>query len=159
VTRAFAAIVLVSLWLGAALLTVTVVAPGAFAVLPTRALAGDMVGRVLPVLFAGAVVVPVLALAMVPRTSRTALAMVAGGVAVVAACLALFVVDPRLAALRALVGFIDQLPPADPRRTLFGLLHAASVALLGVALLAHAALLVALIRATVRRDPSTREAR
>ena len=39
--RSVMAALLVALWLGAALLTVAVVTPGAFAVLPTRAMAGD----------------------------------------------------------------------------------------------------------------------
>ena len=52
---------LVWLWLGAALLFIAVVAPAAFAVLPSRALAGLVVGRVLPVLFwSGAVIAVIL---------------------------------------------------------------------------------------------------
>ena len=44
-------LVVLSLWLGAALVVGAVVAPAAFAVLPTRTLAGALVGRVLPALF------------------------------------------------------------------------------------------------------------
>ncbi|MDE3217575.1 MAG: DUF4149 domain-containing protein, partial [Gemmatimonadota bacterium] len=40
-----------SVWLGAAVLLAAAVAPAAFAVLPSRSLAGDLVGRVLPVIF------------------------------------------------------------------------------------------------------------
>ena len=39
-----------TLWLGAAILFAAVVAPALFAVLPSRALAGDVVARVLPVI-------------------------------------------------------------------------------------------------------------
>ncbi len=155
--RPLVALVLVAIWLGAALLTVTVVAPGAFAVLPTRALAGDMVGRVLPVLFYGAVVVPVLALAIAPEARRAFAARGSSAVAALAAVAALWLVDPRIAALRAAaVVPIDQLATTDPRRVMFGVLHAVSVALLGLAMLALAALLLVLSRAVL---PSHRAAR
>ncbi len=159
-TRPLAALILVALWCGAALLTVTVVAPGAFAVLPTRALAGAMVGRVLPVVFAGAIVVPAAVFALCPAVRRSALAVTAGIAAVVAAGVALWVVNPRIATLRAAAVLpIDQLAPADPRRAMFGLLHGVSVALLGLAMLALVALLVQLARATAGRAPSSGEAR
>lgn len=159
-TRPLAALILVALWCGAALLTVTVVAPGAFAVLPTRALAGEMVGRVLPVVFAGAIIVPAAVFALVPAARRSALAVAAGLAAALAAGVALWVVNPRIAALRAAaVVSIDQLSPADPRRTMFGLLHGVSVALLGLAMLALVALLVHLARAAAERAPSSGEAR
>jgi hypothetical protein len=54
---------------------------------------------------------------------------------------------------------IDQLSPDDPRRTMFGLLHAVSVALLGAAMLALAVLLVSRARATVRAVHPLGEAR
>lgn len=153
-TRALAAALLVTLWLGAALLAVAVVAPAAFAVLPTRAMAGTMVGGVLPTVFIGAACTPVLALSIYAPARRVALAVVPTVVAVVAAGLALLVVDPRIAALREVAVIpIDQLAPADPRRALFGVLHAVSVALLGVAMLANAALLAALVRATAKTAP------
>ena len=52
-TKSFSAIAvaLMSAWLGAALLTSASLAPAAFAVLPDRTLAGDVVGRVLAVVF------------------------------------------------------------------------------------------------------------
>ena len=54
-------VVALSAWLGAAVLVAAVVAPAAFAVLPTRTLAGALVGRVLPVLFYSGAVVGVVA--------------------------------------------------------------------------------------------------
>ncbi|MFA6166229.1 MAG: DUF4149 domain-containing protein [Gemmatimonadaceae bacterium] len=159
-TRPLAALILVALWLGAALLTVAVVAPGAFAVLPTRALAGEMVGRVLPVVFAGAILVPAAVLAIVPWARRSGVAVTASVAAAVAAGVALWVVNPRIAALRAAaVVPIDQLAPSDPRRTMFGLWHGVSVALLGLAMLVFVALLVQLARAAAERAPSSGEAR
>lgn len=159
-TRPLAAALLVALWLGAALLTITVVAPGAFAVLPTRAMAGDMVGRVLPVVFVGAIIVPALVLWIAPAARRSALAVAMALLAMLSAAAALAVVNPRIAALRLVAVIpIDQLTPGDPRRALFGLLHVASVALLGAAMLALAVLLATLARATVPRVPSSGEAR
>ena len=159
-TRPLASALLVALWLGAALLAVAVVAPGAFAVLPTRAMAGDMVGRVLPVVFAGAIVVPILVLAINPAARRAPLTVTACAASVLAALGALAVIDPQIAALRAAaIVPIDGLAPGDPRRTMFGVLHGVSVALLGLAMLAHAALLVALSRDTAARVPPTGEAR
>lgn len=155
-TRPLAATLLVALWLGAALLTVAVVAPGAFAVLPTRAMAGDMVGYVLAVVFAGAIVVPALVLWIAPAARRSALAVAMSVLAMLSAVAALAVVNPRIAALRAVaVVPIDQLVPGDPRRTLFGLLHVVSVVLLGAAMLALAVLLASLARATVPRPSSS----
>jgi Domain of unknown function (DUF4149) len=51
IDEALVQIVALSLWLGAAGLFVSSVAPAAFAALPTRTLAGAMVGRVLPAVF------------------------------------------------------------------------------------------------------------
>ena len=159
-TRPLAAALLVALWLGAALLTVAVVAPGAFAVLPTRAMAGDMVGRVLPVVFVGAIVVPALVLWIAPITRRSPPAIAMSALAMLSAAAALAVVNPRIAALRVVaVVPIDQLAPGDPRRAMFGLLHVISVALLGAAMLALAILLTTLARATVSRVPPRGEAR
>ena len=46
-----AQLALLVLWLGGAVLFAAAVAPALFAVLPTRTLAGAVVGRVLPVIF------------------------------------------------------------------------------------------------------------
>lgn len=141
------------------MLTVAVVAPGAFAVLPSRALAGEVVGRVLPVVFAGAILVPAAVFTLDPAARRSRLTVTAGLAAAVVAGVALWVVNPRIAALRAAAVMpIDQLASADPRRTMFGLMHGVSVALLGLAMLALAALLVQLARATAERAPSSGEA-
>jgi hypothetical protein len=119
-----------------------------------------MVGRVLPVVFAGAIIVPAAVLALLPVTRRSALAVGAGVAAALAAGVALWVVNPRIAALRAAAVMpIDQLAPSDPRRTMFGLWHGVSVALLGLAMLALVALLVQLARTAATHAPSSGEAR
>jgi hypothetical protein len=130
---------LLSAWLGAALLFAAVVAPAAFAVLPERSLAGALVGRVLPVLFTSGLV---LSLAGVfldrPGEGRYFLARRAAMLAIAVSCaVAQFVVAPRIARVRGeITGPLEQLPADDPRRAAFGRLHAVSVAWLGVAMVA-----------------------
>ncbi len=145
VARLTAGSVLLAAWLGAALLTAAVVAPAAFAVLPTRALAGALVGRVLPTIFVGGLVVGV---------AGAALAAGAGGafararVVLPAACallcaVAQFGITPRIQTLRAEMGpDIEALPKDDPRRAQFGRLHGVSVLFMGAAGLAAGAALV-----------------
>src|SRR4029453_4191577 len=57
VSRAVVVTVLLSAWLGPPVLLAPVVAPAAFAVLPSRTLAGALVGRVLPVVFIAGLIV------------------------------------------------------------------------------------------------------
>ncbi|MBI2795133.1 MAG: DUF4149 domain-containing protein [Gemmatimonadetes bacterium] len=133
---------LLAAWLGAALLFAASVAPAAFAVLPARALAGALVGRILPVVFVAGMGTAVLAFALDRPLGRDIPARVrAGALAVVAiACgVAQFVIAPRIGALRAEMGpVIEALAVDDPRRRAFGQLHAISVAWLGLAMLAAA---------------------
>jgi hypothetical protein len=142
-------------WLGAALLTAAVVAPAAFAVLPSRTLAGALVGRVLPSLFVSGALVGALLAALAsqdrsaPRSaSRLCVAL---GSLVAAACLvAQLAVAPRIERLReTIAGPVDALRPGDARRVAFGRLHAVSVVLLGVAMSAGVVAMVAGARASV----------
>lgn len=136
-------IVLLSLWLGGALLFAAVVAPAAFAVLPSRALAGALVGRVLPVVFSAGVLIGALSVILesVARTGawgRTA----AGAVLAIACAVAQLLVVPRIDRLRAQIsGAVEALAVDDPRRVTFGRLHAVSVGWLGVGMLAAIAAL------------------
>ena len=134
-------------WLGAALLVVLSVAPAAFAVLPTRALAGALVGRVLPVLFWSGMSIGV-ALGVLGWSSPSRLWRVAIAMALVGACAtAEFVVSPRIAQVRAQAGgAIDALGPSDPRRREFGRLHGISVAMLGIAGLSAMLALYGIVR-------------
>ena len=140
--RLQAAALLVAAWIGAALITVAVVAPGAFAVLPSRTMAGTMVGRVLPALFIAGMVIGVL-VAVVTSSAPSAGAPRWASASALLAALACFVaqfgITPRLARLRAEIGGpVDALPAADARRVAFGLLHGYNVAGLGVAMLGAA---------------------
>jgi hypothetical protein len=132
-----AALVLLSAWVGAALLVSAVVAPAAFAVLPTRTLAGALVGRVLPALFWSGVFVGVAATAMSWSLPSRPLRATAALAVVVASVVAQLGITPRIERIRAAVGGpIDALAVDDPRRLEFGRLHGLSVGMLGVATLA-----------------------
>jgi len=149
--RLQAAALLMAAWIGAALFAVAVVAHGAFAVLPTRTMAGTLVGRVLPALFVAGIVLG-LAVAVtagnpwVPGPSRRGAlaALVAAG-----ACgIAQFGITPKLDRLRAEIGGpVDALAAADPRRVAFGLLHGYNVAGLAVAMAGAVACLAFLLLA------------
>jgi hypothetical protein len=128
-----AVIALLAAWLGATLVVGAVVAPAAFAVLPTRTLAGALVGRVLPPLFWSGAAIGLVAAVAARRMQRTT-AFVAALVITAASVVAQTVVAPRIDAVRASVGGpIDSLARDDARRVAFGRLHGASVALLGIA--------------------------
>ena len=145
-TRPLVALVLLAAWLGAAVLAAAVVAPAAFAVLPSRALAGALVGRVLPPLFLAGIAVGLAACALqwgeggAGRGLRLALPVV-----VALGCAAAQLgVAPRIARVRAEIGpSVEALAPTDPRRREFGRLHGVSVLLLGAAGLAAAGALAA----------------
>lgn len=119
------------LWLGATLLFTAIVAPAVFAVLPTRALAGLVVGRVLPVLFwSGALVGLVLAFVGDGWRRVAALVLLAASLS------AQLGVAPRIERARAALGpSVEDVPADDPRRATFGRLHGISVLLLGVGML------------------------
>jgi hypothetical protein len=149
--RLLGSALLLSLWIGAGLLFVAVVAPAAFAVLPSRTLAGQLVGRVLPVLFVAGIVVG-LAAAIASRGAPHAPWRIGGGIVVAASCaLSHFWVGGRIARLRqAIGGSLESLPSSDPQRALFGQLHAISVAGLGVAGVAAIVVLVTTLAALRR---------
>jgi ABC-type dipeptide/oligopeptide/nickel transport system permease subunit len=65
---------LLSAWGGASLLTIAVVAPGAFRALPSRGLAGAMVGQVLPTVFVSGLVIG-LAVALLAEASLSFLGL------------------------------------------------------------------------------------
>lgn len=136
--RLLTSALLIAFWGGAAILTIAIVTPAAFAVLPTRTLAGALVGRVLPALFLSGIVVgaSVTAFAL-SANSRGAAATAA--LAAISCAVAQFVINPRIARMREEIGGpVDALPVDDARRVAFGLLHGYSVGGLGVAMLAAA---------------------
>ncbi|HEY9224996.1 MAG TPA: DUF4149 domain-containing protein [Gemmatimonadaceae bacterium] len=154
-TASLVQVVLLAFWLGAAVFFGSVVAPALFAVLPSRTLAGAVVGLTLPaILYSGMAVgafVLVLQVAM-RRGWRWKGRELAALITIVACGIAQFGVGPRIARLRTEIGGpIESLPFDDARRVAFGRLHGISVAWLGLAMLA--AFICGLIAArAVRRD-------
>lgn len=147
------AIVALALWLGAAALVAGVVAPAAFAVLPTRTLAGALVGRVLPVVFWSGIGIGVLAALMVRDTGG----MTLGGlvIMVLGCAVAQFVISPRIERIRAAIGGpIDALALTEPRRADFGRLHGLSVLAMGIAGVGALVALVMLLRIASTRNPT-----
>lgn len=148
-------LVVLAFWLGAAVLFSAVVAPAAFAVLPTRALAGDIVGRVLPVIFYAGIAVGLVTIALARAEAEEwqwSTAVVSGALIVATCAVAQFIIGSRIELVRSRIsGPVDALAPGDPLRLEFGRLHGVSVALLGVAMLAAAAALVAITRNLARR--------
>lgn len=149
--------ILLAAWVGAALYFSVVVTRAAFAVLPSRTLAGALVGQTLPVLFdtgmlVGAILVGA-ALLSPAGAARTA--SLAGGVAIVAlTAIARFVILARIARLRlSMSAPIDALPVGDPVRRAFGQLHAMSVGALGLAMLIGIIIAIVLAHSLSLRRP------
>lgn len=154
VTPVMIGIVLLAAWLGAATIVAASVAPAAFAVLPSRTLAGALVGRVLPVLFWSGIAVGVLAAWLGARVAGAGPLTIAAAVLVAACGVAQFVIAPRIERVRAAIGGpVDALDPSSPLRQSFGRLHGASVACLGVGGLAALIILVLLVRSVSRSVP------
>ena len=140
-------------WLGAAVLLTASVAPAAFAVLPSRTLAGALVGRVLPVVFITGMAVGLLtALAEISNGPGRPIGFAqdggwwrfGAGLAMAVCCaIAQFVITPRIERIRATIGGpVDALALDDPRRVAFGRLHGMSVAWLGAAIVAAAVIAI-----------------
>jgi hypothetical protein len=132
--------IVVAAWLGAAILVAASVAPAAFRVLPSRTLAGALVGEVLPVIFIGGIVVAMLAAVLEARGGDLRMRAMAPFIVMIIACgIAQFIIGPRIEAVRATIGgAVDALDATDPRRVRFGKLHGFSVLWMGVAMLAAA---------------------
>jgi MFS family permease len=143
-------------WLGAAGFLSIVVAPALFAVLPTRELAGEVVGRVLPGLFYSGIVLGalVIVIEVASRGSWSWRGREMLGLLIVISCIvAQAIVAPRIARLRdQIAGPIENLPTDDARRVAFGRLHGVSIAWLGIAMLAALITLVLAARTLRSRN-------
>jgi hypothetical protein len=148
---------LLAAWIGATLYFSAVVTRAAFAVLPSRTMAGALVGQTLPVLFDTGMLVGVIlvgAALLSPRgAARTA--SLAGGVSIFALMAAArFVILARIARLRlSMPAVIDSLPVDDPTRRAFGQLHAMSVGALGLAMLIGIIVAIVLAHSLSLRRP------
>jgi hypothetical protein len=136
-------LLLAGLWLGAAVYFSFAVAPSAFAVLPTRELAGTLVNRTLGIVNLSGFTVSVLLLLTLPLVKRAAsrLEIIPEAVSllllVIATAVGQWVIAARLHELRArLGGPVEGLAKSDPARVAFDALHGYSVKALMVAMLA-----------------------
>lgn len=143
--QAFAEVLLLSVWLGSMIFFSFAVAPSAFAVLPTRELAGVMVTSALSKLeVLGLVIGPLLILIQVAswraRDSSKAIKFLGLGLIclmIVAAAMSRFWISPQMVSLRAAMGgHIDDVPVTDPLRVQFNDLHQYPVTLMGTAMIA-----------------------
>lgn len=139
-----ARLLLLGMWLGAAVLFSFAVAPSAFAVLPARELAGAIVTRIIGVVNVGGCIIALLLLATAFARGRGAATKRARGVEVIALALVAlatgvghWVVGARMSALRVALGRpIDEVAADDPLRLAFNSLHGYSVAMMTTAMLA-----------------------
>ena len=149
-------LLLVALWLGAAIFFSFVVAPSAFKVLPARELAGALVSRTLAVVNVSGFVIALLALLTLPAVghavSKAARWAQAATLFLIAAAngIAHWLIGAALLAMRAQMrGGIDSLAPTDPARVAFNDLHRYSVMALTVAMVSA---LVAIFLMARRRE-------
>jgi len=118
-------------WLGGLIFFAFVVAPTAFAVLPSRHLAGSVVGRSLGSLHWMAIAAGLTFLfssILYSRLSKGTLHVFAARHILICLMLTLtlisqFGIIPRMDALRASIGEIDSVPPNNPIRMQFDALH------------------------------------
>ena len=138
-------------FLGALALFATTVTPALFATVPP-AIAARVVGRVLPVLDAVGLALGLAAVVLGATRRSGRAAVVLGGVLAALAAASLFLVTPEIAGIRRATGeALSHLPPGDPTRRRFGMLHGISTVLFGL----QAVLAVALV--ALRPEPrSTR---
>jgi hypothetical protein len=150
VGRTVGVALVVAAWFGASLIFSALVAPTAFAVLPSRAMAGAVLGPAFPVLFIGGLVAGLLA-AVDGALSGGYWRLGAGIVMAISSGIAQFGILPSIERVRAsIVGAVDALAPDDMRRQAFGRLHGISVACLGVAMLAALVVMIAAAVAAAR---------
>ncbi len=141
-------LLLLGLWLGAAIFFGAAVAPALFNVLRgaglanANELAGSIVTRLLGFINQGGVEIALFLFitAFFVNRNRSRLAQVVEviSVAIMAIMTGVsnWIISARMLALRASMGTIDQVSPNDPRRIEFDSLHRYSVRVMGVALVA-----------------------
>ncbi|MEP6990725.1 MAG: DUF4149 domain-containing protein [bacterium] len=151
VSSALVSLVVLAAWTGAAVFVAAVVAPAAFAALPSRALAGQVIGRTLPALFVSGILVGLVVAVVRPLDAGR---FVTGGAATLAVASAgALLVEFRLRAMQLGIGApLDSLAVADPRRVAFGRLHGVSVLLMGIGIVGAVAAIAVIARAIGARN-------
>ncbi|MFY9554111.1 MAG: DUF4149 domain-containing protein [Blastocatellia bacterium] len=152
---AFAEVFLISVWLGSMIFFSFAVAPSAFAVLPTRELAGAIVtSTISKIEILGLAIGPLLLMiqAINARTVRVSTGiklfkLILVVIMIVTAALSHFWISARMVSVRAAMGgHIDDVALTDPMRVQFNDLHQYSVALMSTAMLAGIVLLFLVVR-------------
>ena len=118
-------------WLGGLIFFAFVLAPTAFSVLPSRHLAGSLVGRSLATLHWMGIISGIIFLAssiLYSRLTQGTPHVFAARHLLICLMLALtlisqFGIIPRMDTLRASIGEIDSVPPVNPARKQFDALH------------------------------------
>jgi uncharacterized protein YacL len=157
---AFIEVLLLAVWLGAMMFFSFAVAPTAFAVLPSRELAGKVVtSAITKVEVIGLIVGAVLfviqvffwrarRVSAIEKAIRASLLILM----ITMAALSQYWISPKMSALRvAMGGLIDDVPATDPLRVQFNDLHQYSVALMGTAMLAGLVVLFITVRSLLKR--------
>jgi len=159
-------LLLLGLWLGAAIFLSAAVAPNVFAVLRgaelpnASTLAGSIISRLLAIINQGGFEIGLFVLVISffmtrgQRSIRRIAEMLSLAIMAIMTGLGHWVVAARMATLRAAMQLpIDQIAPADPRRIEFDSLHRYSVAMLSIAIIA------ALLAFILRSFPDTKSTR
>lgn len=148
-------VLLLGLWLGAACFFSFAIAPSAFAVLPTRELAGLIVNRTLAIINYSGFIVGLILLAssyVSQQTANRVKLWIEQGLLLLltAACsFGQFVIAARLSDLRASIGRpIDEVATDDPLRVAFNDLHGYSVTVLMTAIIVALVAFFLLVRRT-----------
>jgi hypothetical protein len=159
-TIAFIEALLLAVWLGSMIFFSFAVAPTAFAVLPTRELAGAVVtSSIGKVEMLGLIIGPLLLILQLTAwrsrnaTAQTrALRVILLLMMIAAAAASRFWVSAKLVALRhAMGGLIDDVPITDPLRIEFNAMHGYSVGLMGACMIAGFAVLFLTVRSWLKR--------
>src|SRR2546423_9686388 len=140
-----ARLLLVAIWLGAAVFFSAAVAPSGVGVLPARELAGNMVTRTLGIVNVAGFIISLLLLAsaLIGRRATTRRAWLLETLALTIVALTTFighwVINARLLALRHAMGRpIDEVAATDPFRVAFNSLHGFSVLGLSICMIGAA---------------------
>lgn len=146
-------LLLIALWLGAAVFFSFAVAPVLFNVLPARELAGRVVTSVLAIINTGGFVISLVLLASAfifrHTIKRRAFVAEVASLALITLMTAVgqWIIAARMLALRMAMGKpIDEVAQDAPLRVAFNSLHGYSVTALGLAMLAAAAALLLIAR-------------
>jgi hypothetical protein len=157
---AFAEALILAVWLGSMIFFSFAVAPSAFAVLPSRHLAGEVVNSSIGKLeILGLIAGGVLLLIQVAGWKRSqigtfskVLRLFGLLIMIAAAAGSKFWISPSMRTLRAVMGgAIDDVAPGDPLRIQFDALHQYSVALMGTAMLAGVVVLFLTVHSWLKR--------